>query len=358
MSKITVFRLAILLFFAAIFANLTTAANGAKTESQTGVATTYLDFFGNGLTDFAILTASAGGPVRWRVLRNDNPAPPGPGQAGIFDIAWGQVSTDFIPNPGNYSGNGITDLTIYRSANGNPANHYITLPINQSPQPPGGAVFFKWGSANDIIGAEGDYDGDGIMDPTVVRTSGTSLVWYIHRSSDSTLMAFLYGTSTDIALPGADYTGDGAADPAVARVGANGTLTFIVGTTGGTLVSFTQWGDFNTDFIIPGGDYDGDGKADFMVWRGFGSSTNGAWYLRTASGNMSARVFGIPGSSNIRDTALRGGDYDGDGKADISVYRPSNTTFYVLRSSDGNIIAQQWGVPGNTNLPVASFGTQ
>ena len=98
----------------------------------------------------------------------------------------------------------------------------------------------------------------------------------------------------------------------------------------------------------------GDGKADYMVWRGFGS-VNANWYLLRNTGQASQVQFGIAGGAAVRDTALRSGDYDGDGKTDIAIYRPSTLTFYVLRSS-GGVQTQPWGVAGNSNLPIASFG--
>ena len=210
----------------------------------------------------------------------------------------------------------------------------------------------------DSAGFEGDYDGDGRLDPTIIRTESGALRWYVLRSGTNTFSTFVFGSVNDTPLVGADYTGDGADDPAVVRLDAQNRILWLTGTTTGALINKITWGSFNTDYVIPAGDYDGDGKADLAVWRGFGSSpaANGEWLVLKSTGGVINLQFGIAsGTNENRDIALRSGDYDGDDKTDIAVWRPSNQTFYVLRSSDSQLMVQKWGDPGN--IPLARFGT-
>ena len=61
---------------------------------------------------------------------------------------------------------------------------------------------------------------------------------------------------------------------------------------------------------------------------------------------MHATQWGLP-----RDKLVPG-DYDGDGKLDLAVWRPSEGTWYVL-ASNNTIITQAFGLNGDVTTPSA-----
>ena len=86
-------------------------------------------------------------------------------------------------------------------------------------------------------------------------------------------------------------------------------------------------------------DFDGDGKSDLSVFR----PGNGIWYLQRSQAGLTSISFGLSGDK------LAPADYDGDGKTDAAVFR--NGTWYLLRSQLG-FTAFQFGQAGDVPLPA------
>ena len=79
-------------------------------------------------------------------------------------------------------------------------------------------------------------------------------------------------------------------------------------------------------------DLDGDGRADLVVWR----PTDGTFYWLSSSLNYSASAAGSRqrGIGSLGDVPLLA-DLDGDRRADLVVWRPGTGRWYWLTASSG-----------------------
>jgi photosystem II stability/assembly factor-like uncharacterized protein/subtilisin-like proprotein convertase family protein len=80
-------------------------------------------------------------------------------------------------------------------------------------------------------------------------------------------------------------------------------------------------------------DFDGDGKADVSVYR------EGVWHLQQSANGYTSVQFGLAADK------IAAADYDGDGKTDIAVFRDG--TWYVMQSANSQVSISQFGLTGD-----------
>jgi mannan endo-1,4-beta-mannosidase len=102
---------------------------------------------------------------------------------------------------------------------------------------------------------------------------------------------------------------------------------------------------FTAGLVSVAKDYDGDGRADVGVYR----MASGEWYIRRSSdAGLALVAWGGPTLGDVPVPA----DYDGDGRADIAVYRTTTGQWFIRRSSDTGLALVAWGAPTLGDVPV------
>lgn len=263
--------------------------------------------------------------------------PAGTALRGIAVSSFASAASRFL----DFDGDNRTDLAVFRVA----TNTFFARRSGSTNALDILGLQFGNAQTDDLVPA--DYNGDGITDFAVYRRDiatnlGTFFVQDTARvSSPQGFRAFQFGFATDQPVP-RDYDGDNRADFAVVRrtPGATslvrGTLTwFILQSSTNTLRS-VQFG-FDVDTPAPG-DYDGDGRFDIAVFRNEVDGTGTFFILQSSTNTVRAVRFGL-GSDLVIP-----GDYDGDGRTDIAVVRQGDPfQFFILRSSDNSFLAVTFG---------------
>jgi len=133
-----------------------------------------------------------------------------------------------------------------------------------------------------------------------------------------------------------DFDGDGVADAAVVVPNGSYLDWYIAYSNGGSRYQPT-WG-FTTDKIVVG-DYNGDRKDDIAVYRA------GNWYIVYDNGTTEAGTLGAAGEIPVPN------DFDGDNKTDFAVVNP-NTGLWSIIYRAGGYANVSWMAPGD--IPVAA----
>lgn len=307
-----------------------------------------LDFDGDNKTDVAVArAASAVSQTTWIILNSN-----GGSTTGIsWGLGVGYAAGDRVA-VADYDADGKTDVAIWRPGAPLVASFYILNSATNT------ATVTPFGQIGDDPSIVGDYDGDGKADPAVYRAGAAGLqsTFYYRGSlsNPSGNVTFVpWGVGGDKPIQG-DFNGDGKYDFHVARDSGGSAVHYRL-TNGTASVTNFSYGLFSDRFLA--GDFDADAKDDMTAVRVNGANLD--WYVwMSGNGTVFLEKFG-----SAPNDYLTPGDYDGDGKWDLSVWRsgaPAADTRFFNKNTFASPQSILWGSSAGAqtppDYPVATFG--
>ena len=198
-----------------------------------------------------------------------------------------------------------------------------------------------WGAFTRLLWP-GDFSGDGHADLLAADQAGRLLLYRGNGAggfaAPGAQIGSGWGAFTAI-LPGGDFSGDGMPDVLARR--ADGALLMYRGNGAGGWVTGkaepigSGWQSFTA--VLPGGDFSGDGRPDVLARRGDGTLV---MYRGDGAGGWITGTAEPIGTGWGPFTALAsGGDFSGDGRADVLARQSDGTLLLYRGNGAGGFVA-------------------
>jgi uncharacterized repeat protein (TIGR03803 family) len=307
------------------------------------------DYDGDGKADLVVFRSSNG---TWYLRFSAS----GFSYATATSLQWGLPGDTPVPN--DYDADGRTDVAVWRATGPRTpqpsgpalaAGRWFIL-FSTSQYSYGAAASLQWGLEGDVPIAR---DTVALRAPADVHASvtpgvGVSLTWtVVPYAASYTIRRVSGNTETLIAtgIPQTGYTDRSVVDGTTYRYTVSAVSTARESVHSGAVL-------VRVGPPVPA-DFDGDGLADLAVYR----PSSGQWLVQPSqsqddSGAALDFTWGLP------DDVAIPGDFDGDGRTDLTVYRPSTGGWHVRFSSDqysaATSASYQWGEAGDIPL-LADF---
>ncbi len=244
-----------------------------------------------------------------------------------------------------YNPNGLLDTTFGTNGKTIRNGASISQPVKTAIQTDGKIIV----AASNILPVR--YNSDGSLDKTFDALNWNYTAAVKIQPDGKILFSGYFGNESIGKM--ARYKNDGTLDSGFGTDGKITTNDFVVTISiapDGKIVTGTSGLNFQINLArylnnLSAGhqffDFDGDGKTDVSIFR----PPAGQWWInRSSNGQTNALQFGASTDKPVP------ADFSGDGKTDLAIFRPSTNEWFILRSEDNSFYSFPFGASGDIPL--------